>query len=254
VEAQRDGIAQTLYEMALVGGDPDVPDAAPQDGFVDSCAGHGTFIAGVIAQHAPGCRIEVRSLADPSGAVSEAEVMAEVMAEANKDPECRPDYLNLSFGGRSWDGSAMAGLQAAISSAQLAGIVIVASAGNDGECHPTYPAALPGVVSVGAIGPDGPAEFTNYGPWVRCCAPGVDVVSTFFTDFDGLTSAGVGGDPDRFEGWACWSGTSFSAPAVVGALIREQLLTDCSPQQAVERLIDAPGLLRIPGLGTVVNI
>jgi len=251
-------IRQMLYETAIVSGDADVPDAAPQDHFLDSCAGHGTFIAGVIAQRAPGCRIDVRSLADPSGAVSETDAMLAIVAEATKDPlaqreeERPPHFLNLSFGGRSWNDDIMAGLMAAISNAQLAGIVVVASAGNDGDCHPTYPAALPGVVSVGAIGPDGPAEFTNYGPWVRCCAPGVDIVSTFF-NFDGAEPPNAAGDPDAFSGWACWSGTSFSAPAVIGALIREQLLTPCTPQQAVERLIDAPDLLRIPNLGTVVN-
>jgi hypothetical protein len=259
VEAQRTGIAQMLYESALVTGDPDFPDSTPRDHFLDTCAGHGTFIAGVIAQHALGCRIQVHSLADPYGVVSESDVMVAIEAESTKpkmaerDDERPPHYLNLSFGGRSWDDQIMAGLQAAISSAQLAGIVVVASAGNDGDCHPTYPAALPGVVSVGAIGPDGPAEFTNYGPWVRCCAPGVDVVSTFFT-FDGAEPPGPGGDPDAFSGWACWSGTSFSTPAVIGALIREQLLSQCTPQQSVQRIIDAPGLLRIPGLGTVVNI
>jgi subtilisin family serine protease len=131
----------------------------------------------------------------------------------------------------------------------------VASAGNDGTCSPQYPAAFSGVVSVGGIGPSGPAPFSNYGPWVRACAPGVDILSTFFTNFNGRATAGASGtDPDLFQGWAIWSGTSFSGPAVVGALAKEMVSVGCTAKEAVERVVDAPSLMRIPDLGTVVNI
>ena len=55
---------------------------------------------------------------------------------------------------------------------------------------------------------------------------GVDVVSTFFSfsedlalfpDLDDLT-------PREFKGWACWSGTSFSAPKVAAVLAQEMYL------------------------------
>ena len=134
------------------------------------------------------------------------------------------------------------------------GIVVVASAGNDSTCRPTFPAAIPGVVSVGAIGPDGPAWFSNYGSWVRACAPGMDIVSSFFKVYNGAEVPSGGRDIDSFKSWATWSGTSFSAPAVVGALVREMRLSSCSPTDAVKRIIDAPWLGRIPGLGTVVNV
>jgi hypothetical protein len=80
---------------------------------------------------------------------------------------------------------------------------------------------------------------------VRACAPGVDVVSTFFTQWDAQ------GD-EKFAGWARWSGTSFAAPAVVGALARA-MQRGLSGEDAVAVVIDDPSLLRIPGLGTVVN-
>jgi hypothetical protein len=60
-------------------------------------------------------------------------------------------------------------------------------------------------------------------------------------------------DPDNFNGWCRWSGTSFAAPAVVGALAREMLRTGCSAEEAATSIIDAPWALRLPGLGTVVN-
>ena len=107
----------------------------------------------------------------------------------------------------------------------------------------------------GAVGPAGPAPFTNYGPWVRASAPGVDVVSSFFSTFRGPAQATTrgGADPDDFAEWATWSGTSFAAPVVVAALAR-QLQAGASPAEAVACVVDAPGLLRIPDLGTIVNL
>ena len=88
---------------------------------------------------------------------------------------------------------------------------MVASAGNDGTCVPTWPAIVPAVVAVGALDSvDNPAVFSNFGPWVRAWARGTDVVSAFFDEVDA-------DDPvPAFDDWAIWSGTSFehqSSPA-----------------------------------------
>jgi subtilisin family serine protease len=230
-------------------GHVDVPDVN-RDRWLDPAAGHGTFIAGVIERIAPGCAIEVIGVLGPQGEASESSVVDEITYVANRD--IRPAFLNLSFGGYVWEKAPM--LSAAVLLAQRRGIVVVASAGNDSTCRPSFPAAIPGVVSVGAIGPDGPAWFSNYGSWVRACAPGMDVVSSFFRSFDGREVPSGGRDIDRFKAWATWSGTSFAAPAVIGALVREMRVSGCSPAEAVTRLIDAPWLGRIPGLGTVVNV
>ena len=100
----------------------------------------------------------------------------------------------------------------------------MASAGNDGTSQPQYPAAFDGVIAVGAVGPDGPTPWTNYGDWVDACAPGADLNSSFFAKFDGPEPRVNTVDPDRFEGWATWSGTSFAAPVVVAAIAREMVL------------------------------
>jgi len=215
------------------------------DDFLDPAAGHGTFIAGLIDLLTPGCELTAERVLSNYGAGDE-------VAIAQRIDAADADLLNLSFGGYALEH--MNVLATAISGAQQKGTVVVASAGNDGICRPSLPAALPGVISVGALGPNGPARFSNYGPWVRACAPGVDIVSRFFTKFDGALAAPSGGiDPDNFASWARWSGTSFSAPIVVAALARE-LQLGLTTAQAVERVIDAPGLLRIPDLGTVVNV
>jgi subtilisin family serine protease len=133
--------------------------------------------------------------------------------------------------------------------------VVVASAGNDATCQPCYPAAFENVVAVAALGPGGPAGFSNYGNWVRACAPGVDLVSTFFTNAQGPEPAPAGyPEPDKYVGWARWSGTSFSGPVVVAALAREMQWYGLSASDAVARVIDAPALFRIPLFGTAVNL
>src|SRR5262249_43620204 len=156
----------------------------------------------------------------------------------------RGAVLNLSFGGYVMDDPAV--LAAAVAGAQAKGYVVVASAGNDGVCPPAYPAALPGAISVGAIRPSGPAPFPHHAPWVRACAPGVDLVSTFFTNFNGALGPDrpLDPDPDDFTGWARWSGTSFSAPVVAGAIVQYAIAHRVQRlAQAVERVVDDPALL-----------
>ena len=132
------------------------------------------------------------------------------------------------------------------------GIVVVASAGNDGVCRPAYPAAFDGVVSVAALGPDGPAPFSNWGSWVRACAPGVDVASTFYIG-NCAEKEKYGVDPDTYTGWALWSGTSFAAPVVAAVLARTMMSEGLTGHGAVEAIIDQAGLFRLRCYGTVVN-
>ena len=174
---------------------------------------------------------------------------------------CRDNLLgkhtvvNMSFGG--YADEKMSTLQRAVRCIRETGAVVVASAGNDATDRPSFPACLPEVIGVGALDPYGPAPYSNYGAWVNACAPGTDLVSAFYRNFDGKTELPEmpgSVDPDEYESWVRWTGTSFAAPIVTSALLREMQLTGCHAKRAVERVIDAPGLLRIAGLGTVVNL
>jgi subtilisin family serine protease len=219
-----------------------------QDTQLDPAAGHGTFIAGLIDLVMPGCALTVEKVLSSYGEGDEVAI-----AKRIHDLAGQVDLINLSLGG--YAAETMHAFAAAVRRATRLGTVVVASAGNEGTCRRTYPAALPEVVSVGAVGPEGPAAFSNYGPWVRACAPGVDIVSWFFTEFRGPLPAPAGmDDPDDFSHWARWSGTSFSAPLVTAALAQCMAMYDIGPAEAVKVVIDAPGLLQIPDLGTVVNI
>ncbi len=100
------------------------------------------------------------------------------------------------------------------------------------------------VVGVAALDCTHKAWFSNYGPWVDASAPGVDVLSTFFEPAAGYATTG----------WARWSGTSFSAPKVAAAIAEEQWRSQGTPAEARARVLDAPGLFRLPELGSIVNL
>jgi subtilisin family serine protease len=79
--------------------------------------------------------------------------------------------------------------------------VLVVASGNNGDFVRFYPAALPGVIAVGSVGPEGrPSSFTSRGDHVALCAPG-----------EQLPVATVG------ERYGRASGTSFAAPLVTAA-------------------------------------
>jgi hypothetical protein len=113
--------------------------------------------------------------------------------------------------------------------------MIVAPAGNQDCPTPQYPAAFggpdfdyPNVVGVASLGSSGVrSPFSNYGPWVACSTEGEDVVSAFIDNWIGeteeaeITLAAVPGThpvKNFTSGWAQWSGTSFAAPKVAGAI------------------------------------
>jgi len=78
--------------------------------------------------------------------------------------------INLSFGGPGFSRA----LQDAVLAAAARGVLVMASAGNNGEdAGNNVPGALEGVTSVAAAGPDGTlATYSNFGPRVDFMAPG----------------------------------------------------------------------------------
>jgi hypothetical protein len=93
------------------------------------------------------------------------------------------------------------GEEFAIDSALAAGKTIVAAAGNDGNYYPSYPAAYPGVLSVGATTQSRTAAvFSSYGK-VDVAAPGQDVPT--------INPSGA---------IAIVNGTSFASPIVAGVI------------------------------------
>ena len=91
--------------------------------------------------------------------------------------EERIDIVVMSFGAYGVDDKPPP--MVATIARRLSDSLVVAAAGNNSSPRPFYPAALPEVVAVGALDAGGRAWFSNFGPWVDACAPGVDVLSTY---------------------------------------------------------------------------
>jgi subtilisin family serine protease len=193
------------------------------DGHLEQYAGHGTFIAGVVLQHAPGAEVVACKVFGGDGCFDDDQLATAI--------DALPDdihVLNLSLGAYTHGdaGLPLTALALAGAFARNPGLVVVAAAGNDGLDRQTFPAAFKRVVGVGALGLDGRrACFSNFGPWVDAWAFGVDVASAFF-EVDAEPQPVPGphclGEPakgvQQYQGWASWSGTSFAAPKVAGAI------------------------------------
>ncbi|MEV5974328.1 S8 family serine peptidase [Streptomyces sp. NPDC051921] len=83
--------------------------------------------------------------------------------------------INISSGGAADDAEKPNWL-AAVEYAQKKGVLIFAASGNDGSESRSYPAAVPGVVAVGALDTKGKvAKFSDHGSHLALAAPGVDM-------------------------------------------------------------------------------
>ncbi|MDF5755407.1 S8/S53 family peptidase [Spongiactinospora sp. TRM90649] len=220
--------------------DGETPDS-DGDGRLDTQAGHGTFIAGLLVRGAPGVRLRVSRVLDGHGVGDEAGVLR-ALDRLRHDP---PEVLNLSFGGYTPDDAPpplLAAALARLSTRGGGGTAVVACAGNTPSARPFWPAALPEVIAVGALDTAGQsaAPFSAHGPWVDACAPGEWLTSSF------LHTAG-------FRGYARWSGTSF-ASALVSAAIAGTLGSDLAstPGEAAVGFLAPPGGHPVPGLGAAV--
>jgi type VII secretion-associated serine protease mycosin len=143
--------------------------------------GHGTEMAGLIAAHGQANGAGALGVA-PSAKIlpvrdSNSENLSTDSISAAIEWAARHDasVINVSMGTVP-----SLALQDAIQAAKAEDAIVVASAGNrstSGEV--AYPAAMPGVLAVGASDRAGKhASFSLAGKEVQICGPGVDIVST----------------------------------------------------------------------------
>lgn len=214
------------------------------DGVRAAVTGHATFITGLVLSQAPGAVVEMRHvLSDETGEADSWEV-AKAIVELGRSGI---DVLNLSLVCYTEDGQAPLALAAAVERLDPA-IVVVAAAGNHGDPaakgiedaddhrKPTWPAALDHVVAVGAATREG--RRTSFTPedaaWIDVLAPGESVVSTFL---EGRVQLDDEGGAETFSGFAEWSGTSFAAALVSGAIAAHTKPGEVSARQAWKQLI-----------------
>jgi subtilisin family serine protease len=173
--------------------------------------GHGTAVAGVavaqgnddqgMAGVAWNVKIMPVKIADDQGR-SDDSILAEGLYWA---VDHGADVINISFAGDQVTATEADAIRYAVQR----GVTLVAAAGNSYSSFVYYPAALPGVIAVGAttrIPADSRASFSAVGSEMDLTAPGTEI----FSHNLGTSS------------WGSWQGTSFSSPLVAGvaALVR----------------------------------
>ncbi|MGE0787731.1 MAG: S8 family serine peptidase [Sandaracinaceae bacterium] len=201
-------------------------DFVDNDAFPDDEHGHGTHVAGTIAQTtnngvgvagvAPEAAIMPLKVLDRNGSGGWGGIAAAIRYAADHGA----NVINMSLGG----GMSSRTVQRAIDYAHGKGVLIVAAAGNSSRGRVEYPARHDHVVAVGAVRFDRTLSFySNYGTGLDLVAPGGDLRVDQNDDGmpDGvLQNTMVNGNPSRFD-YLAWQGTSMASPHVagVGALL-----------------------------------
>ena len=226
------------------------------DANADDDHGHGTHVAGTVAQStdnakgvagvAPDAKILPVKVLDAGGAGYESDIVTGILWAKDRGA----DVINLSLGS-SEESPAMC---QAVGQAVDAGVVVVAATGNDGAGFVGYPAACDGAIGVGAVRMDGAlAGYSNRGLEVDLVAPGGDLGVDQNGDGygDGILQQNyVGSWAYRFL-----EGTSMAAPHVAGA---SALLLAVNPSinvaatlTATARDLGAPGWDEASGFGAL---
>ncbi|MFN8671049.1 MAG: S8 family peptidase [Candidatus Sericytochromatia bacterium] len=192
------------------------PDKPPMD---DN--GHGTHASGIaaaetnnkigVAGAAPNCKIMPVKALNGKGSGDTVNVAYGIVWAVDHGA----NVLNLSLGGPQNET-----VKRAVEYALAKNVTVVAAMGNSAleaeekkkpSLLKAFPAALPGVISVGAVDFSRQrADFSNYGEWISVAAPGVSILSTMPTYETTMT------EMEKNKGYDFLDGTSMACPMVAG--------------------------------------
>lgn len=245
----------------IVPADVDPLDIFPVVGLLDADAGHGSVVVGIVQQVVPPATVGSYRVADSDGITTSFDVAAKMRLAVQQGAT----ILNLSLGTGTEDGNPPIALEDVVDELLQNNpeVLIVCAAGNDASTAKVWPAAFAethaNVVAVAALDAAGaPAPWSSHGSWVTCSTIGEGIASTYVV---GTEDGPLIGDPtpDTFHPpnpWAVWTGTSFAAPQIAGAVARI-----CSqnlgvvPHQALKMLeADATEAVAGSGYGWTVEI
>jgi serine protease len=178
--------------------------------------GHGTHVAGTIAQATnngegvAGVAFEASlmpvKVLDHFGGGTSADIADAIRWAADHGAH----VINMSLGG----GGRSVVMERAVAYARKKGVVVVCAAGNGGRGVVEYPAAYPASVAVGAVGPSGQrAPYSSWGKELDLAAPGGDK-----TQGEGAGVVQNTIDPQDVSRsiYASYQGTSMATPHVAG--------------------------------------
>jgi len=205
-------------------------DFVNDDGDPDDDNGHGTHVAGTVAAErnagvatgvvgvAPTATVVGYKVLDSGGSGPWSNVIAAIDRVWNNGAK-RAEVVNMSLGGSSAPDT----MREAMERAYASGILLVAAAGNGGNCggkgnSVSYPARYASVVAVAAVDTNNQRPcFSSTGEEVELAAPGVSVFSTWPED----KSTSAHNPQPVCDGGVCHykygSGTSMASPHVAGA-------------------------------------
>ncbi|MHA7815971.1 MAG: S8 family peptidase [Pseudohaliea sp.] len=239
--------------------DPD-PEEAANPTEPEPVAFHGTHVAGTIAARGNNTigvagvayrsrLMPLRALGATSGTsydVAQAVRYAAGLPNDSGQLPARPaDIINLSLGGEGFSQVA----QDLYREVREAGILLVASAGNESSDTPSYPAAYDGVIAVAAVDAQREAAgYSNFGPHIDIAAPGGDTSADLTGDGfpDGILSTGRSSEDFAYT---FLQGTSMAAPHVSGILALMKSINPALSPAAVDRLLQDGELTTELGAG-----
>ncbi len=196
---QPDLRAKIVASASFVPGSPTIDDLPTgldtnQNGVLDEGAGHGTIIAGLIAQIGPNIPLIVAKSADSDGVATPWSVIQGVEFCVENGAK----IINVSLGSQT----ILPGFAGFLDWVEQNGSLIVAPIGNNRTFGSLYPAAYGKVVCVtGLDSNNNKADFSNWDTIARVAAPANGLVGPWFNGEQ-----------------ANWSGTSLAAPLVTGSL------------------------------------
>ncbi len=178
--------------------------------------GHGTHVAGTIAQ-------STHNKTGVAGIAYKAAIMplkvlnrygqgniADISEAITYAADHGAHVINMSLGGAGENRL----MREAIEYAHKKGVTIICAAGNESLGRASYPAAYPYAIGVSSVGPDETlAPYSNYGPGVDIAAPGG---STKTHREHGILQNTIGRMDPAKDSYEFFQGTSMAAPHVAG--------------------------------------
>lgn len=178
--------------------------------------GHGTHVAGTIAQATnngegvAGVAFEAAimpiKVLDHFGGGTSADIADAIRWAADHGA----NVINMSLGG----GGRSVVMEKAVEYARKKGVVVVCAAGNGGRGVVEYPAAYPGSVAVAAVGPGSQrAPYSSWGKELDVAAPGGDKSQG---EAAGVVQNTIDPQDVSRAVYASYQGTSMATPHVAG--------------------------------------
>ncbi|WDZ84861.1 S8 family peptidase [Micromonospora cathayae] len=203
------------------------------------CNGHGTHVAGTVGGNTYGVAKNVTLVAvrvlNCAGSGTWDQVIAGVNWVTADHQAGQPAVANMSLGG-----GLNTALNTAVANSIADGVSYAVASGNSNANACSFsPASVPTAISVNASqSNDARASFSNYGTCTDIFAPGVGVLSAWYTSDTATNSI---------------SGTSMASPHVAGAAARVlQVFPSYTPAQVEAYLISqaTTGVVTSPGTGS----